>query len=39
MNAFDPNYDPLSDKKYWAMKIDMLMDNFARIMQILNEKK
>ena len=32
INAFDPDYVALADRKYWGMKIDMLMDNFARIM-------
>ena len=39
INVFEPKYDPIVDKKYWGMKIEMLMNNFTRIMQTLNEKK
>jgi hypothetical protein len=39
VNAFEPIYDPLENKKYWGAKMDMLMNNFAGIMQTLNEKK
>ena len=39
INAFEPNYDPLANRKYWGMKVDILMDNFAGIMQTMNKKK
>ena len=39
INYFKLKYHPLADKKYWGAKMDMLMDNFAGIMQTLNEKK
>lgn len=39
VNAFELEYSPLADKKYWGAKIDMLMNNFAGFMQTLNEKK
>ncbi len=31
INAFDPQYDPLKDKKYWGDKIHALMNNFSII--------
>ena len=39
INAFDPKYDPLKDKKYWGAKMQALMNNFAAIIQAMNEKK
>lgn len=37
INDFEPKYNPLVDKKYWGDKMNMLMNNFPRIMQTLNE--
>ena len=31
INAFDPKYDPLKDKKYWGAKMQALMNNFSAI--------
>ena len=39
INAFDPHYDPLKEKKYWGAKMQALMNNFAEILQAMNEKK
>lgn len=39
INSFEPDYDPLPDRKYWCAKINFLMDNFLGFMQNLNEKK
>ena len=39
INAFDSDYDPLKDKKYWGAEMHVLMNNFATIMQTMNEKK
>ena len=39
INAFDPHYDPLKDKKYWGAKMQALMNNFVVIIQAMNEKK
>ena len=39
INAFDPQYDPLKDKKYWGVKMQTLMNNFVVIIQTMNEKK
>ena len=39
INAFDPKYDPLKDKKYWGAKMQALMNNFVVIIQAMNEKK
>ena len=39
INSFEPKYDALVEKKYWGVKMDMLMNNFVGIMQNLNEKK
>ena len=39
INAFDPHYDPLKDKKYWGAKMQALMNNFDVIIQAMNEKK
>ena len=39
INAFDLHYDPLKDKKYWGAKMQALMNNFAKIIQAMNEKR
>ena len=39
INAFDSDYDPLKDKKYWGAKMHVLMNNFSAVMQNMNEKK
>ena len=39
INAFDPHYEPLKDKKYWRAKMQALMNNFVVIIQTMNEKK
>ena len=39
INAFDSHYDLLKDKKYWGAKMLALMNNFAMIIQAMNEKK
>ena len=32
-------WSPSRSRKYWGMKIDILMDNFVGMMKTLNEKK
>ena len=39
INAFDLDYNPLKDKKYWGARMHVLMNNFVSMMQTMNEKK